>query len=72
MKLNKSVAHIAFFSSFADNILWATYPPPPGSAPGYQTAHHWTAKGIINTAMNKSVSVISGIKLSFGITSGWF
>ena len=70
--MKRSVAHIAFFSSFADNILWAIYPPPPGSAPGYHTAHHWTARGIINTAINKSRSAISGIKLNLGITSGWF
>ena len=36
------------------------YPPPPGSAPGYQELHHWTASGIINNAINASVSLKSG------------
>src|SRR5947209_1804620 len=41
--LNQSVASTEFFSSLAEKILCATYPPPPGSAPGYQDAHQFTA-----------------------------
>src|SRR6266550_6421805 len=37
--LNQSVASIECRSSFALNMRCATYPPPPGSAPGYQVAH---------------------------------
>ena len=28
--------------------------PPPGSAPGYHTAHHCTASGMMNTASSRS------------------
>src|ERR1700732_1486330 len=42
--LNHRVAPSEFFSSFALNIRCATYPPPPGSAPGYQLAHHCIAR----------------------------
>src|SRR5579862_4299354 len=40
--LNQSVAPRECFSFFALNMRWAIYPPPPGSAPGYQAAHHCT------------------------------
>src|SRR3954463_11610317 len=39
--LNQRVAASEFFSSFAEKIRWAIYPPPPGSAPGYQLAHQF-------------------------------
>src|SRR5713226_8906853 len=49
--LNHSVASSEFFSSLALNMRCATYPPPPGSAPGYQVAHQlremYTKKVII-------------------------
>ena len=51
--LKKKVAFITWLSSLADSILWAIYPPPPGSAPGYQEFHHWMAKGIINIGGKK-------------------
>src|SRR6266567_4197188 len=37
--LNQSVAPSECFSFLAQKMRWATYPPPPGSAPGYQLAH---------------------------------
>ena len=37
--LNHSVAPRECFSFFAEKMRWAMYPPPPGSAPGYQLAH---------------------------------
>ncbi len=46
--LNQSVAPNEFFSSFALKILCATYPPPPGSAPGYQLLHHCTPRNSTN------------------------
>src|ERR1041384_5067736 len=42
--LNHKVASTPLRSSFAENIRCATYPPPPGSAPGYQLAHQFTAR----------------------------
>src|ERR1700722_1358845 len=39
--LNHNVASREFFSSFALNMRCAMYPPPPGSAPGYQVAHQF-------------------------------
>src|ERR1051326_7577878 len=38
--LNHKLAPKEFFSSRALNMRWATYPPPPGSAPGYHASHH--------------------------------
>ena len=46
---NYKVALIACDSDFADKIRCATYPPPPGSAPGYQALHHCTEIGIIKS-----------------------
>src|SRR5206468_5244070 len=40
--LNQSVASIECRSSLALNMRCATYPPPPGSAPGYHVAHQFT------------------------------
>src|SRR5262245_59296589 len=42
--LNHSVASSECFSSRAQNMRCATYPPPPGSAPGYQVAHQFNDK----------------------------
>src|ERR1700736_4822058 len=56
--LNHSVAPSEFFSSFALNIRCATYPPPPGSAPGYQLAHHCTPKYSTNV-ITGSVQIAS-------------
>src|SRR5579871_2039044 len=44
--LNHNVAPREFFSSFAQNMRCATYPPPPGSAPGYHADHHCTPRYI--------------------------
>src|SRR6267154_1661768 len=40
--LNQSVASNEWRSSLALNMRCATYPPPPGSAPGYHVAHQFT------------------------------
>src|SRR5580704_12317124 len=58
--LNHSVAPSEFFSSFALNMRCATYPPPPGSAPGYQLAHHCTPRYNTNviTGSVQSASVV--------------
>src|SRR5436309_1852136 len=42
--LNHSVANRPSRSVFAEKIRCATYPPPPGSAPGYQLAHQLTPR----------------------------
>src|ERR1700719_5035908 len=51
--LNHSTENMPWRSSRALKMRCATYPPPPGSAPGYQKAHHWrpryTAKVITGT-----------------------
>ena len=49
--LNQSVAFIAWLSSFAASMRCATYPPPPGSAPGYHVLHHCTAIGMMKTVV---------------------
>src|SRR5947209_7132068 len=46
--LNHSVAASECFSFFAEKILWAMYPPPPGSAPGYQLAHQFKLRNTRN------------------------
>src|SRR5436190_10916798 len=38
--LNHSTERSPWRSSFALKMRCAMYPPPPGSAPGYQKAHH--------------------------------
>src|SRR5215470_16992512 len=38
--LNHKTESTPLRSSLALKILCAIYPPPPGSAPGYQNAHH--------------------------------
>src|SRR5437867_9634868 len=70
--VNPRVAKRECFSSLADIIRWATYPPPPGSAPGYHDAHHWTPtkarKADVERAsapaalMGDPVSPITGVK----------
>lgn len=32
-------------------MRWAMYEPPPGSAPGYHTDHHWIVSGMMNTVI---------------------
>ena len=51
---------MAWFSFLAASIRWAIYPPPPGSAPGYQELHHCTAKGITSNEITISVLLKSG------------
>src|SRR6266403_4424226 len=60
--LNQSVAASECFSSFAEKILCATYPPPPGSAPGYQLAHQIKLKNTRN--MMNQLLVQSGTNAS--------
>jgi hypothetical protein len=38
---NHNVASSECFSSLAQNMRCVMYPPPPGSAPGYQVAHQF-------------------------------
>jgi hypothetical protein len=59
------------FSFRAASIRWATYPPPPGSEPGYQVLHHWTAMGMMKTVAATSQLEKSGRSDSFGTTFGW-
>src|ERR1039458_5452793 len=62
--LNQSVAPRECFSFLAENIRCAMYPPPPGSAPGYQLAHQLSESstrklrknGDADDGMNASVS----------------
>ena len=58
--LNQSVAFIDSFSFFAASMRCATYPPPPGSAPGYQVAHHCTASGTMKIPAATDQSEKSG------------
>src|SRR5882757_10129043 len=60
--LNHSVAARECFSFFAEKILCAMYPPPPGSAPGYQLAHQFRLRKTRNM-MNQLV-VQSGTNAS--------
>ncbi len=62
--LNHSVASKECFSSFALNIRCATYPPPPGSAPGYQVAHQLTPMYTKNVIIGIHAEPMSGTKLS--------
>src|SRR5215475_4898534 len=39
--LNQRTDNNPWRSFFALKMRCAMYPPPPGSAPGYQAAHHW-------------------------------
>src|SRR5262249_3464554 len=50
MTLNNNVPTTASCSVFDASMRCAMYEPPPGSAPGYQTDHHWIVSGMINTA----------------------
>src|SRR6266852_6289554 len=56
--LNHNVAPSEFFSFLALNMRCATYPPPPGSAPGYQLAHHCIARYSANV-ITGSVQIAS-------------
>jgi len=42
--LNHKVASTPSRSLRAAKMRWAMYPPPPGSAPGYQDAHQFTPR----------------------------
>src|SRR5690349_12516790 len=58
-------------SSRAASIRCATYPPPPGSAPGYQVLHHCTASGTTKTAAAVVQSEKSGRSDTCPATAGW-
>src|SRR5437762_12513288 len=62
--LNQRVANNECFSSFALNIRCATYPPPPGSAPGYHVAHQLTETYTRNVIIGIQAEPISGTKPS--------
>src|SRR5229473_140705 len=62
--LNHNVAPSEFFSSLALNMRCATYPPPPGSAPGYQVAHHTTEMYTRNVSIGIQAEFRSGTKLN--------
>src|SRR5436189_1180129 len=62
--LSHSVASSECRSSLAQNIRGATKPPPPGSAPGYQVAHHPTETYTRNVNMGIQAEFKSGTKLS--------
>src|ERR1041384_946131 len=49
MMLKSSVPPTASFSVFEASIRCAISLPPPGSAPGYHTDHHWIVIGMNNT-----------------------
>ena len=61
--LNQSVASIECRSSFALNMRCATYPPPPGSAPGYQVAHQLSEMYTRNVIIGIHAEFRSGIRL---------
>src|SRR6266404_1429442 len=63
--LNHKVAASECFSSLAEKMRWAMYPPPPGSAPGYQLAHQFRLKKIKN--MMNQLEVQSGTKASVSL-----
>src|SRR5512142_1035677 len=60
--LNQSTDSNPFFSSLALKIRCAMYPPPPGSAPGYQKAHHCTPRNTTKVITGK-VHRFSEVKL---------
>src|SRR5437764_3049411 len=62
--LNQSVAKSPCFSFFAEKIRWATYPPPPGSAPGYQVDHQITPRYTNNVIAGIQTESYSGKKAS--------
>src|SRR5271170_3666176 len=62
--LNHSVASSEFFSSLAQNIRCATYPPPPGSAPGYHVDHQFIEMYTRNVIIGIHAELRSGTKLS--------
>src|SRR6266513_2417534 len=62
--LNQSVASIECRSSFALNMRCATYPPPPGSAPGYQVAHQLSEMYTRNVIIGIHAESRSGTRLS--------
>src|SRR5947208_11143604 len=62
--LNHNVASSEFFSSFAQNMRCATYPPPPGSAPGYQVAHQFSEMYTANVIIGIQTDPTSGMKLN--------
>src|SRR5689334_10561568 len=62
--LNHNVASSECFSSFAQNMRCAMYPPPPGSAPGYQVAHQFIEMYTRNVIIGIHAELRSGTKLS--------
>ena len=68
--LNHRVARMESRSFRAASIRCAAYPPPPGSAPGYQLAHHCTAIGMTNTIAAVRQSEKSGSSERFREISG--
>src|SRR6267378_4870775 len=62
--LNQSVAPSECFSFLALNIRCATYPPPPGSAPGYQVAHQFTEMYTRNVIIGIHTEFKSGTRFS--------
>src|SRR5206468_10652487 len=62
--LNQSVASSEWRSSLALNMRCATYPPPPGSAPGYQVAHQLSEMYTRKVSIGIHAEVMSGTKLS--------
>src|SRR5689334_7208967 len=71
--LNHSVAPREFFSSRAQNMRWATYPPPPGSAPGYHADHHCTPRNIMNVSNGKvQIALVVQPRLKSGKNASGF
>src|ERR1043166_6232787 len=60
--LNHSVASIEWRSSLALNIRCATYPPPAGSAPGYQVAHQLSEMYTRNVIIGIHAELRSGMR----------
>src|SRR5437667_8916302 len=60
--LNQSVALSECCSFLAQKIRCATYPPPPGSAPGYQLAHQFTPSNIAKVRKGIQAECNPGIK----------
>src|SRR5208337_507706 len=60
--LNHSVAPRECFSFLAEKIRCAMYPPPPGSAPGYQLAHQLRLSS--TRKLRKNGDALDGINAS--------
>src|SRR5712671_6433714 len=64
--LNQSTDNNPCRSSLALKKRCAMYPPPPGSAPGYQKAHHCSPRFTTNVSAGRvhNNSVLSGLEKS--------